>query len=401
MSIRREETTVPTVVTAISDRTLEIVPVRNGDELNAFLRLPWSLYADDAAWIPPLLLERKQQLSKHNPYFQHATFQAWIARRGKQTVGRICAQVDQLHLQRYNDQTGFFGLLEAQDDSEIFQALMETAQIWLRERGIFRVRGPFNLSINEECGLLVDGLATPPMVMMGHALPYYPQRLEQQGFSGVQDLLAYQITIDFAEPRYLSELVAQMAGNVRLRPLRLQDFEQDLAIIKDIFEDAWSANWGFLPFTDEEFAELGKHLKLFVPPDFVRIAEVDGEPSAMMVVFPNLNEAIRDLNGRLFPTGWLKLLWRLKVRGVKTARVSLMGVRQRFQMSRLGAVLALMMITSLRSSGRKRGIEQIELSWILEDNMGMRKIIESLGGVPYKRYRIYQKEIACEKLTGL
>lgn len=366
----------------------------NDDELRAFLELPWSLYLHDPAWIAPLLLERRQQLSKHNPYFRHATFQAWIVRRGKQTVGRICAQVDQLHLQRYEDRTGFFGLLEAQDDPEIFQVLMETAQTWLRERGICRVRGPFNLSINEECGLLVDGLLTPPMVMMGHALPYYPQRIEQQGFSGVQDLLAYQITIDFAEPRYLDELVSRMAGNVRLRPLRLHAFEQDLAIIKDIFEDAWSTNWGFLPFTDEEFAELGKHLKLLVPPDFVCIAEVDGEPVAMMAVFPNLNEAIRDLNGRLFPAGWLKLLWRLKVRGVTTARVSLMGVRQRFQKSRLGAVLALMMITSLRPSVRRWGIEQIEMSWILEDNMGMRKIIESLGGTPYKRYRIYQKEIA-------
>lgn len=372
---------------------LEIVPVEGAQERRCFLNLPWSLYAHDPHWIPPLLLERREHLSRRNPYFRHATFQAWIARRGNRTVGRISAQVDRLHLQRYDDRTGFFGLIEARDDGEVFRELFHTAQSWLARQGIRRVLGPFNLSINDECGLLVEGYDTPPVMMMGHALPYYPGRIEEQGFSGVQDLLAYRIRSDFAAPRHLEALTARVAERVRLRSPCRRTFTRDLAIIRDIFEDAWSNNWGFVPFTAEEFAELGKNLRLLVPLDYVRIAEVDGEPAAMMVLFPNLNEAIRDLNGRLLPLGWLKLLWRLKVSGVKSGRVPLMGVRRRFQGGRLGGILALMMITSLQTSCRSRGMEDVEMSWILESNRGVRNIIESIGGTPYKRYRIYGKEL--------
>jgi GNAT superfamily N-acetyltransferase len=302
--------------------------------------------------------------------------------------------VDRLHLQRYGDGTGFFGMLEAQDDPVVFRGLFEAARDWLRRQGMRRILGPFNLSINEECGLLVEGFDTPPVVMMGHALPYYSTRLEELGFTGAQDLLAYRIRSNFAPPPYLDTLIRRVAARVHLRPLHPGQFARDLAIIQTIFEDAWSSNWGFLPFTAEEFSEVGRNLKLLVPPEFVRIAEVDGEPAAMMLLFPNLNEAIRDLNGRLLPLGWLKLLWRLKVRGVKTARVPLMGVRRRFQGSRLGAALALMMITSLQKTARRHGIEDVEMSWILENNKGMCSIIESIGGEPYKRYRIYQKDLA-------
>jgi hypothetical protein len=380
-----------------STARLQILPVGDKAARREFLHLPGSLYAHDPAWIPPLLLERRVHLSKNNPYFEHATFQAWIARRGTKTVGRISAQVDQLHLQRYDDHTGFFGMLEAQDDPEVFQTLFDTAQAWLRERGMKHIRGPFNFSINQECGLLVEGFDTPPVIMMGHALPYYSRRIEEQGFTAEQDLLAYCIGSDFAAPRQLESLNSRVAGQVRLRPMRRREFTEDLAILKDIFEDAWANNWGFLPFTTEEFNDLGKSLKLFVPTDFVRIAEVDGEPAAMMVVFPNLNEAIRDLDGRLFPLGWLKLLWRLKVSGVKTGRVPLMGVRQRYQGNRLGAILALLLITSLQDSVRRRGLEEVEASWILENNIGMRAIIESIGGKSYKRYRIYRKDFACAR----
>jgi hypothetical protein len=376
-----------------ADSGLEILPVAGGLERRQFLRFPSKLYADDPVWVPPLLLEREEHFSTRNPYFQHADVKAWLVRREGRPVGRISAQVDRLHLERYNDATGFFGLLEAEDDPQVFRLLFETAEQWLREQGMRRVRGPFNLSINEECGLLVDGLDTPPVVMMGHARPWYPERVEAQGYSGVQDLLAYHIHTDFSAPPGLDRLAARVASRVRLRPMSRKDFRRDLDIIKDIFEDAWAQNWGFIPFTDEEFATLGKNLKFLVPPEFVRIAEVDGEPAGMMVVFPNLNEAIRDLNGRLLPLGWLKLLWRLKVRGLKSGRVPLMGVRRRFHNSRLGAVLALMMITSLQPEVRKRGMREVEMSWILENNKGMCNIIESLGGRAYKRYRIYQKNL--------
>lgn len=373
--------------------SLNILPADSGPAHRQFLHVPWSVYERDSAWIPPLILERREHLSPRNPYFRHARVRTWIARRAGRPVGRISAQVDRLHLARYDDATGFFGLLEAQDDPEIFRALFATAEGWLREQGMRQVRGPFNFSINEECGLLVEGFDTPPVIMMGHALPYYAKRVAEQGYDPVQDLLAYRIRTDFPAPPELERLAARVAPRVKLRPMDRRNFRADLAIIRDIFEDAWSGNWGFIPFTDEEFTALGKNLKMLVPADLVRIAEVDGEPAAMMVVFPNLNEAIRDLNGRLFPLGWLKLLWRLKVRGLKTGRVPLMGVRRRFQNSRLGAVLALMMITSLQPAVRRRGMQEAEMSWILESNKGMRSIIESLGGWPYKRYRIYEKNL--------
>jgi len=257
-----------------------------------------------------------------------------------------------------------------------------------------RILGPFNLSINQECGLLVEGFDTPPMVMMGHARPYYAERLEEHGYGKAKDLLAYWISADFTLSPAMESLMARAAKRVQVRPLRSRRFQEELRILQDIFEDAWSNNWGFVPFTEREFRHVGKMLRLLVPDDLVQIAEVDGEPCAMIAAFPNVNEAIRDLNGRLFPWNWLKFLWRLKVGHPKAARVPLMGVRKQYQNSRLGAALAILVIATLREFGVKRGVREVELSWILEDNTGTRNIIESLGGTVYKRYRIYGKKLA-------
>ncbi len=361
--------------------------------MRSFIELPWSLYANDPCWVPPLIIERQWHLSQKNPYFKHAEFQAWIACRGDRVVGRISAQVDQLHLQRYHDDTGFFGFLEAEDQAETFRALFAVAEGWLRQKGMLRSRGPFNLSINDECGLLIEGFDSPPPMMLGHALPYYGMRVEEQGYAKEQDLLAYLTHPEVPPPRHLEALAKRVAGRVKVRTLRRDHFKEELEIIREIFEDAWSGNWGFIPFTPEEFAELGKNLKLLVDAESVRIAEVDGEPAAMIVMFPNLNELIKDLNGRLLPCGWLKLLWRLKVTGARSARIPLMGVRRRYQGSLLGAALALMVISPIHEKACKQGIKDIDMSWILEQNHGVQKIIESFGSRIYKRYRIYQKEL--------
>jgi hypothetical protein len=373
---------------------LRVVPVEGRRGLRQFIRLPWSIYRDDPAWVPPLLLERKEHLSKRNPFFEHAKCKFWLAYRGATPVGRISAQVDQLHLQRYEDSTGFFGLLEAEDEAETFRALMNTAETWLRDQGMRRVLGPFNLSINQECGLLVEGFDTSPMVMMGHARPYYGARVEENGYRKEKDLLAYHIGSDFQLTPAMRLIIKRVKKRVHLRPLRRSIFREELKILQDIFEDAWSQNWGFVPFTRAEFEHLGKSLKLLLPDDQVQIAEVDGVPAAFMVALPNVNEAIRDLNGKLFPLGWLKLLWRLKVAYPKSVRVAMMGVRQRYQNSRLGAALAVMVVEACTAPAVRRGVLTAEMSWILDDNLGMRNIIESLGGKVYKRYRIYSKERA-------
>jgi len=372
---------------------LRVVAVEGKRALRKFIRLPWSIYGDDPAWVPPLLLERREHLSKRNPFFEHAKCRFWLAYRGERPVGRISAQLDQLHLKRYGDSTGFFGLLEAEDDPETFQVLMETAERWLRDQGMSRILGPFNLSINQECGLLVEGFDSPPMVMMGHARPYYGSRVEENGYRKEKDLLAYCIDIDFELTRAMRVVIERVAKRVSIRSLRKERFSEELEILQDIFEDAWSENWGFVPFTKAEFKHLGQNLKHLVHAEYVQIAEVDGSPDAMILGLPNVNEVIRDLNGRLLPFGWLKLLWRLKVTRPKTARVPLMGVRKCHHHSLLGAALALMVVERVRRLGAKYGAKKVELSWILEDNAGMRNILESIGGVAYKRYRIFAKEL--------
>lgn len=373
--------------------SLRIVPINGPRDLRRFIRQPWSVYADDPAWIPPLLVERRDQFSPHNPYFAHARFCFWLAYRGTTPVGRISAQIDDLHEAQHRDATGFFGLLEAEDEAETFHALLSTAETWLRDHGMVRIRGPFNLSINQECGLLVEGYDTPPMIMMGHARPYYADRIIAEGYQGAKDLLAYRIATDFTPPALMQAAVTKAAGYVRIRCLRRSRMDEELRILKEIYEDAWSANWGFIPFTEEEFRHLGQSLRLLVEDECVQIAEVDGVPAGMIVAFPNLNEAIRDLNGRLLPIGWLKLWWRLKVRRPITARVALMGVRQRFQRGALGTALAFMLIDAVREYGIRRGVREVELSWILEDNLPMRNMLVLIGGAPYKRYRIYEKAL--------
>ena len=372
---------------------LEVNPVNNRRQQRRFIRLPWSIYSDDPTWVPPLLLERKELLSPRNPYFEHARHQSWIAYRNGRTVGRISAQIDQLHLDRYQQKEGFFGMIEAEDNAETFTALLQTAESWLRDHGMRCAMGPYNLSINQEAGLLVDGFDTPPCLMMGHARPYYRTRIEENEYQKAKDLLAYIIDADFGHPAALQAIVKRAKKRVTVRSLRKSNYYEDMKIIVDIFNDAWSENWGFIPYTDAEFKQLAKDFKLILDFELIKIAEVDGAPAAFMVVAPNINEAICDLNGRLLPLGWLKLLWRLKVRYPQTARIPFMGVRKQYHGSLLGAALAFMVITAGQPYAIKRGLKKVELSWILEDNKGMRDIIESIGGTIYKTYRIYKKDL--------
>jgi len=375
-----------------SASNIRITPVTNCKQLDEFIKVPWTIYRNDPNWVPPLLFEQRQRLTPKNPFFEHARWQAWTAWSAGRAIGRISAQIDDL-LPADSGKTGYFGLLEAEDDPALVSALLATAEDWLREQGVRQVRGPFNLSINEECGLLVDGFDTPPYIMMGHARAYYGQLVEAAGYHAVKDLLAYQVAPDFNAPPVMTRLAEKASRQVSIRPLRRKQLKQELEILRDIFNDAWANNWGFTPFTQAEFADIGELLTLLVDDDFVQIAEIDEQPVAMIVVLPNINEIITDLNGRLLPTGWLKLLWRLKVRYPATARAPLMGVRTAYQHTRLGPTLTFMVVDRVRQALIRRNIRHIELSWILEDNSGMRNIIETCGGVISKRYRIYEKPL--------
>lgn len=374
------------------DRTvLSISPVSSRADRRDFLGLAAALYRDDPHWIAPLRFEERMRVFGKNPLFEHAEVKAWVARRGGRPLGRITAQIDRLQQETQGNQAGSFGMLEAEDDPEVFAALFGAAEAWLRERGCTEVRGPFNLSINEEAGLLVEGFDTPPCVMMSHGRPYYPAQVEEQGYEKAQDLFAYTLKSAFAPPPVMLKLAERAAREVRMRTLRRRDLAAELEILRDIFNDAWAGNWGFVPFTRAEFAELGKVLAALTPEDYVQIAEIDGRPVAFIVALPNVNEAARDLRGRLLPLGWAKLLWRLKVSGVHSGRVPLLGVRREYHHTRLGPTLAFMVTNAARVSLARRGIIDVELSWILEGNSGMRNIIETIGGTAYKRYRIYRK----------
>ena len=378
----------------ISNNTLEIREVSGKKDLKTFIRVPWPIYKDDPNWVAPLTLERKDAFSAKHPYFKHAKWCAWVAYRNGEPVGRISAQVDELHLKQYETKTGFFGLIEATEDDEVFRALFETAENWLREQGMVHVVGPFNLSINQDLGVLIEGFGTPPYIMTGHAPAYYAPAIERCGYRPAQDLLAYGLDGGtLAIPRVMRALIDRSGDRIKVRKLNLKARDAELESMRDIFNDAWENNWNFTPFTAEEFKVIGKELLMIAPDDFIHIAEMDGEDTAFIVLLPNINEAIADLDGRLLPFGWARLIWRLKVKFPKSARVALMGVRQKYQNTRFGPALAYMIIDAVMEAGKARGLERVEMSWILDHNHGVRNIIESVGGKITKRYRMFEKDL--------
>lgn len=372
---------------------IEIIPVATRSDMRAFITLPWSIYKDDPAWIPPLRLERRLHFSRMNPFFKFGSWQAWLALKDSRPVGRICAQINTIYQQYHGADTGHFGLIEAEQDSGIFAALTESAEQWLAERNVTRVTGPYNFSINQECGLLVEGFDTPPVCLMPHSRRWYGTMIEQQGYIPEQDLLAYWVKIDFAAPPAMAAITRRYKDRIRLRPLNRKRFAGELESMRDIFNDAWSLNWGFVPFTREEFTDLGNSLRLFIEDSFIQIAEVDNNPVAFMVTLPNLNEIIREIDGRLLPLGWLKLLRYVKQKRFLTGRVPLMGVRKQYQHKPIGLALAFMLIDESRKKVLEHGISEVEMSWILETNKPMISILDSIGSVLYKRYRVYGKNI--------
>ncbi len=373
---------------------LQIKPVNSNAALRRFIKLPWHIYADDPHWVPPLYLERRLHFSRLNPFFRHGRWAAWLACRGQVVVGRICAQIDELHRQHYGQMSGHFGLLEAVEDAEVFAALLYAAESWLLGQGTRRVTGPFGLSINQESGLLVQGFDTPPVVMMPHGRPWYDGMVQRLGYTVAQNLHAYWVDVCFDKPRAMRALLKRYEGRVRLRALNRRQFRQELAIIRDIFNDAWSNNWGFVPMTAAEINELGTSLRLFVPDGFVHIAEVDEQPAAFIVGLPNLHESVKKLNGRLLPMGIVTLIGDVSRRRIKTGRVPLMGVRRALQNTPLGMALAFMVINALREPLHEHGIGEVEMSWILEGNRGMRHILDAIGSRHYKTYRVYEKRLA-------
>ncbi len=375
----------------------EILPVASAADEKAFVDLPWLLYANDPNWRPPLKDEVHALIggAKRNPWFLHGRARFFLARRGGKVVGRISAQVCEL-VQERRPGLGQWGLFECIDDAEVASALIAAAEAWLREQGMTRAQGPISISIWDEPGLLISGFDTPPKVMMGHHLPYYQKHVEAAGYEGVKDLQAWSVPVEDGFPEIVNRIVAAGERNsrIRIRHVDLKRFDEEARIILDILNEAWSENWGFVPLTDAEVVHVGKKLKPIVLAHQVLIAEYDGEPVAFLISVPDINELTLDLNGRLLPFGWARLLWRLRNPQTKWFRVPLMGVRQKLQATRTASMLAFMMIEQARRTGiSQHGVQWAEIGWILEDNGPMLSIAEAIRAHVTKTYRIFERDL--------
>jgi len=367
--------------------------VQTKKHLRDFLEMPVQVYRDDPHWVQPLDIERKGHLGPDNPYFHHAEARLRVAYDAQgRAVGRISMQCDTLAPKVDGKPEGHFGLLEAVD-AGVMAALLADAEAWFRERGLSQAVGPYSLSINDESGLLIEGQGIQPRLMMNYAPAWYGPALEAHGYSKAKDLLAFRLDLQRDLPAGAARMAAQAKTipGFAERPLRMKQFDEELRAVGAIFNDAWAGNWGYVPLTHDEIRHLGANLKPIVDPELARFVEIDGVPVGMVVALADINEAIHGLNGRLWPTGWARLLWRLKVSKPKAARVILMGIGRAWQKDLRSAALVAALLVPLREALLKKKFRELELSWILEDNQPTIRLVELFGGVVEKRYRVYRK----------
>lgn len=385
----------------MSDGKVSVAPVSGKRDFDAFIDLAYRLNSSDPNWVPPLRAEVVELLTPgKNPFHEHATVQLFLARRGEQVVGRIAAHYDHLALSQPADLgmgpgTGNWGLLEAEDE-ETAHALIARAEQWNREQGMTRILAPISLSIWEEPGLLVQGHDHPPTIMMGHDDPRHQAWIEGAGYTKAKSLFTYALRVDKPFPELVNRIVAAGEKNPRIKVRRMdkKNVAGEVEIVVRILNDAWSNNWGFVPFTEAEIAYSAKKLKPMILEGANMVAEYDGEPVAFMLSLPDVNELLKDMGGKLFPFNWIKLLWWLRKPRAHTFRVPLMGVVRRLQSSRMASQLAFMMIEYIRryavaEHGAKRG----EVGWVLEDNQGMVAIADAIESKMNKEYRIYGKSL--------
>ena len=391
----------------LTSSAIMIKKVGEGATIADFVHVPHVTQGHDPYWIAPLSLDLGPMLAvgegprinpKRSPWFQHGEAAFFIAMRDGTPVGRISAQVDHNHLKVHNDATGFFGFFETIEDQHVTDALFRVATEWLRANGMRRVVGPFSLNINDESGLLIDGFNCPPRMLMGHAQPYYQTLVEAAGFTKVVDMRAYLTPMDTGLPykqlKWLKRALERNPG-LAVRRIDMSRYDEEVAAMVDIIRVAWAENWGAIPHTAAEAKFMAEEMKLILVPELVSIATIDGKPVAFCLALPDLNEMIRDLKGKLFPFGWVKLLWRLlTIRSfVSGTRVVFMGVRPEYKNKPMGSVLALLTVGAVRDAQLKLRMPVSEMSWVLETNTQTCHSIEDIGGRVYKTYRMYEKAL--------
>ncbi len=373
---------------------IEVRETRLGGDLKPFLDVVGLIYASDPNYVRPLDMDVRDRLSKKNPFFEHGEGAIFTAYKGGCCVGRITAQIDREHLARHKDSCGFFGFFDTINDEDVAKALLGRAGQWLAARGMKSMRGPLSLSVNEELGCLIDGFDTPPMVMMPHHRAYQGGLVEAAGLAKTKDLYAWAYTIGDLPKRAMKAhaSVSQMP-EVTSRPVDLKNMSRDIRLVIDIYNDAWNENWGFVPLTESELRKMASDMRLIVIPELTRIVSINNEPVAVSLALPNINDMIRDLNGKLLPTGFAKLLWRLKVRGPTKARLIILGIRRKLRIVRKYAPLSTYMYVEMHRAAEKIGVRGGELSWTLEDNGAVNAGIRFMGGKIYKTYRLYERAL--------
>lgn len=372
-----------------------VEPVRTAADLTAFVDLPWQIYRDDPHWVPPLKREVHAFLDRRrHPFYRHGEARLFLARLNGQVVGRILASDDPRHNEEHGTNLGCFGMFESIDDQEVADALLEAAADWLRLRGRTEVMGPIDYSTNYPCGLLVDGFDTPPRVMMNHHPPYYARLLEHAGLEKAKDLYAWWFNDPGDAINEWRGRVEKLAArfNVTVRSVRLSDYDREIERCKRVYNEAWEKSWGFVKMTDAEFDHLAAQIKQLRAPQMLKLAEVDGQPVGLSVTMPDLNEAIKPLDGRLtrwgLPIGLARLIYRLP--RVKTARMAVLGVLEGYRRRGVGELLIL---STLDDGKHLMGYHSAELGWTLEDNHLVNRTVERVGGRRYKTYRIYHRPL--------
>lgn len=376
---------------------LRITPVHSAADRERFITFPWQVYrgaARDELWVPPLLHERREYLDpERGPFYRHADVQLFLAWRGDRLAGTVSAHINHLHDQTHGERMGFFGFFEALDDPEAAAALLAAAAEWVRLRGAQALRGPMNFSINDECGLLVEGFDAPPVAMMTYNPRRYVEYIERFGLRKLADLYAWLLE-DADPPPAAGARLARVAALARrrsamtIRRLRMRDFDAEVARGWQLYNRAWAANWGAVPMTGEEFRYLARSFKPFLDPDLLVLAEVGGELAGLLIAVPDLNIPLRRMDGTLLPTGWARFLWHR--RKIDTLRVLIMGVLPEYRRRGIDAVLYQEALTAARRNGYRRA----ELSWIVESNAVMNNTLAALGARRYKTYRIYELPLA-------
>jgi len=374
---------------------IEVTQVASAAERTAFIKFPWRIYEEDPVWVPPLIIERKEFLDRDkHPFFRHGDAALFLAQRDGEIVGRIMASDDPHYNALHQSNVGCFGLFESIDDPAVASALFERAADWLRARGRSEIMGPIDYSTNYVCGLLVRGFEHPPMILTAHNPPYYADLIEAWGFTKAMDLYAWW----FADPARAEKRLRRLASALKnrqlpnIRPVNLKEIGDESRRLRELYNEAWQNNWGYVPFTPEEFDYITKELKPLVIPDLTLIAEVEGQPAGFILCVPDLNDALRHVNGRLtrfgLPIGLAKLLYH-KSR-LRRMRLVALGVAPKFRRSGVAEMLVLRVI---ENGMLKRGYFG-ECSLTLEDNHMINRFMEAIGADPYKTYRIYRRAIA-------